>query len=126
MFGGLFLLLTLLGTSTIMQLARLRAAWYESMLAMNQLKDYMINENKPLARAFRWQSNTLPPKYRINSVSYFQALEVALISGLMLGASLFFFLQAFFTVGLFHWIIAILMGGLTIFLQLHIYKRILK
>lgn len=30
MFSGLFLLLTLLGTSTIMQLARLRAAWYES------------------------------------------------------------------------------------------------
>src|SRR5688500_20155430 len=30
MFGGLFTLLTLLGTSTIMQLARLRAAWYES------------------------------------------------------------------------------------------------
>src|SRR5512138_1387099 len=53
MFSGLFLLLTLLGTSTIMQLARLRAAWYESMLAMNQLKDYMIHENKPLAKAFR-------------------------------------------------------------------------
>ena len=29
MFSGLFMLLTLLGTSTIMQLARLRAAWYE-------------------------------------------------------------------------------------------------
>src|SRR5512138_1988293 len=32
MFSGLFVLLTLLGTSTILQLARLRAAWYESML----------------------------------------------------------------------------------------------
>ena len=72
MFSGLFLLLTLLGTSTIMQLARLRVAWYESMLAMNQLKDYMISENKPLAKAFRWQSSTLPPKYRTNSVSYFK------------------------------------------------------
>jgi F0F1-type ATP synthase assembly protein I len=126
MFGGLFLLLTLLGTSTIMQLARLRAAWYESMLAMNQLKDYMINENKPLAKAFRWQSNTLPPKYRINSVSYFQALQVALISGLMLGAALFFFLQAFFTIGVFHWIIAILTGALTMFLQLRLYRKILE
>ncbi|MGB8980307.1 MAG: hypothetical protein WCC12_00370, partial [Anaerolineales bacterium] len=37
MFGGLFVLLTLLGTSTVVQLGRLRAAWYESMLAMNQL-----------------------------------------------------------------------------------------
>ena len=35
MFSGLFLLLTLLGTSTVMQLAQLRSAWYESMKAMN-------------------------------------------------------------------------------------------
>jgi hypothetical protein len=126
MFGGLFLLLTLLGTSTIMQLARLRSAWYESMLAMNQLKDYMINENKPLAKAFRWQSSTLPPKYKKNSVSYFQALEVALISGLMCGAALFFLLQAFFMIESLHWIIAILAGGLAMFLQLRIYKQILK
>jgi len=126
MFSGLFLLLTLLGTSTIMQLARLRAAWYESMLAMNQLKEYMIHENKPLAKAFRWQSDTLPPKYRTGSVSYYQALEVALISGLMLGAAMFFFLQAFFTIGLLHWIISVLTFGLTIFIQLRLYKQILK
>jgi F0F1-type ATP synthase assembly protein I len=126
MFSGLFFLLTLLGTSTIMQLARLRAAWYESMLAMNQLKDYMINENKPLAKAFRWQSNTLPPKYRTSSVSYYQAMEVALISGLMLGAALFFLLHAFFGIGLLHWIVLILIGGLTMYVQLKIYKRILK
>ena len=126
MFSGLFFLLTLLGTSTMMQLARLRAAWYESMLAMNQLKDYMINENKPLAKAFRWQSNTLPPKFRTSSVSYFQAMEVALISGLMLGAAMFFLLHAFFRIGTWHWIVLILMGGLTMYFQLSLYKRILK
>ena len=126
MFSGLFGMLTLLGTSTIMQLARLRAAWYESMLAMNQLKDYMIGENKSLAKAFRWQSSTLPPKYKTKSVSYFQALEVALISGLMLGAAMFFFLQAFLISGILHWIISFLTGISAIFLQLSIYKRILK
>ena len=126
MFSGLFLLLTLLGTSTIMQLARLRAAWYESMLAMNQLKDYMIKENKTLARAFRWQSNSLPPKYRKSSVSYYQAMEVALISGLMLGASMLFFLQTFFQLGSLHWVISVLAGVATLFLQLRIYKHILS
>jgi len=126
MFSGLFLLLTLLGTSTIMQLARLRVAWYESMLAMNQLKDYMIRENKTLARAFRWQSNSLPPKYRRSSVSYYQAMEVALISGLMLGASMLFFLQTFFQISSLHWIIAVLAGVATLFLQLRIYKHILS
>ena len=96
------------------------------MLAMNQLKDYMIRENKPLAKAFRWQSSTLPPKYRMSSVSYYQAMEVALISGLMLGSSLFFLLHAFFTIELSHWMLFILIGILTIYFQLSIYKRILR
>ena len=125
-FSGLFFLLTLLGTSTILQLARLRAAWYESMLAMNQLKEYMINENKSLAKAFRWQNNTLPPKYRTKSVSYFQATEAALISALMLGTSMFFFLQAFSMTGFLHWSLSILAGVLTFFLQLNVYKQALK
>ncbi|HLO30740.1 MAG TPA: hypothetical protein VK249_16460 [Anaerolineales bacterium] len=126
MFSGLFVLLTLLGTSTILQLARLRAAWYESMLAMNQLKDYMMSENKSLVRAFRWKTNTLPAKYKTGSVSYYQTLEVSLISGLMFGAATFFFQQAFFSINLLHWIISALMGAFTIYLQLRIYKRALK
>src|SRR5215213_7455238 len=126
MFSGLFVLLTLLGISTILQLARLRAAWYESMLAMNQLKDFMIGENQPLAKAFRWQSSTLPPKYRTSSVSYYQAMEVALISGLMLGASMFFLVHAFFTVGIAHWIAFTIVGVLTMYFQLSTYRRILK
>jgi hypothetical protein len=126
MFSGLFFLLTLLGASTVMQLARLRAAWYESMLAMNQLKDYMINENPGLTRAFRWQTSTLPSKYKTNSVSYFQAFEVAMISGLMLGAAAFFLQQAVHLNGGLQWIIAALFGGLTVYLQLVVYKRTLK
>jgi len=126
MFSGLFVLLTLLGTSTIMQLARLRAAWYESALAMNQLKDYMMSENKSLVKAFRWRTSTLPSKYKTGSVSYYQAVEVALISGLMLGAAMFFLLRAFFSIGLLHWIISGLVGAVTIYLQLLLYKHTLK
>jgi len=126
MFSGLFLLLTLLGTSTVMQLARLRAAWYESVMAMNQLKEYMVSENKSLVRAFRWTANTLPAKYKPSSVSYYQAIEVALISGLMFGAAMYFLQQAFLTTGLLHWLIAILLGGLVIYVQLLIYKRTIQ
>src|SRR5688572_5830476 len=56
-FSGLFALLTLRGTSTIMQLARLRAAWHESALAMDQIKDYMLSHNKTLDVAIRWITN---------------------------------------------------------------------
>jgi hypothetical protein len=126
MFSGLFILLTLLGTSTIMQLARLRAAWYESMLAMNQLKDYMMSENKSLVKAFRWKTSSLPPKYKMNSVSYFQAMEVAVISGLMFGAAIFFLLQAFFKIGLVQWSLPVAVGIITVYVQLLIYKRTIK
>ena len=127
MFSGLFLLLTLLGVSTIMQLARLRAAWHESMLAMNQLKDFMVQQSPELASAFRWKTSTLPSKYKTNSVSYYQAVEVALIGGLMSGAGLFFLLQALFRGTLiFHWPVSAIFGVLTVLLQLQLYKRSLK
>lgn len=126
MFSGLFILLTLLGTSTVMQLARLRSAWYESMLAMNQIKDFAMNQNPELAKAFLWKTSTLPPKYKTSSVSYYQAFEVALIGGLMFGAAMFFLQQAFFTITILHWIICLLLGGLAVFIQLVIYKRSLE
>jgi hypothetical protein len=126
MFSGLFILLTLLGGSTVMQLARLRAAWYESMLAMNQLKDYMMSENKSLVNAFRWKTSTLPSKYKTKSVSYYQAVEVALISGLMGGAAIFFLQQAFLPIGWLNWIISGIIGVMTIYIQLLLYKQALQ
>jgi hypothetical protein len=126
MFSGLFALLTLLGTSTVMQLARLRAAWHESALAMNQLKDFMMEQDKTLVRAFRWKTSTLPSKNKKDSVSYYQATEVALISGLMFGAAVFFLQRAVFPIGLFQWILSAVIGVTTIFVQLQIYQRALK
>jgi len=126
MFSGLFMLLTLLGTSTIMQLARLRAAWYDSAQAMNQLKDFMVSQNESLTNAFRWTTNTLPPRYKTNSVSYYQAAEVALIGGMMFGASTFFLQQAFFSISPLNWTLSVISGLSLIYLQLYIYKRALS
>ena len=125
MFSGLFILLTLLGTSTIMQLARLRAAWHEAMLALNQIKDFAMSQSPELIHAFRWRTDTLPPKYKTKSVSYYQAIEAALISGLMFAAATFFLQQAFFATSLFNWVISATAGLLTIYIQLTIYKRTL-
>lgn len=125
-FSGLFALLTLLGTSTIMQLARLRAAWHESALAMDQIKDYMLSHNETLDVAIRWKTNTLPPKYKKDSISYYQAMEVALISGLMSGATILFLQRSFLAIGVLHWILAIVIGCATIFVQRFIYRWALK
>jgi hypothetical protein len=126
MFSGLFLFLTLLGTSTVLQLAQLRSAWYESMMAMNQLKDFAIKQSPELADAFRWKTSTLPAKYKKGSVSTYQALEVSLIGGLMFAAATFFLQQAFFPVTILTWLIGVLAGVLAVYTQMTIYKRFLK
>ena len=126
MFSGLFVLLTILGAFTIMQLARLRSAWYESMLAMNQLKDFAMNQSPELIKAFRWKTTTLPNKYKAGSVSYYQAIEVALIGGLTFGAAMFFLQQAFYSVSLLTWMVSVLFGILAIFIQLALYKQTLN
>lgn len=125
MFCGLFVLLTLLGASTVMQLAQLRSAWYESLQAMNQIKDFAMEQNPELAKAFRWKTSTIPSKYKRKSVSYYEALEVSLIGGLMFGAAMFFLQQAFFSISILTWLFCILMGVVAVLVQMTIYKRLL-
>ena len=59
-FSILFFVLTLLGTLTIAQLARLRAAWHESIEAMNQIKDFYIKKFPDTEPAFKWRIKTIP------------------------------------------------------------------
>ncbi len=125
MFSSIFLLLTLMGTSTIVQLAKLRAAWHESMLAMNQLKDFMISQNKDISKAFRWTSRTLPPKYKKASISFYQAREAAILSGVTFTASVYFAQYALGLNSWGNWLIAAACGIVVVFLQIATYKKAL-
>ena len=128
-FCGLFFILTLLGTLTTLQLARLRAAWYESAQAMNQLKDYWIRrtKDKKLKSAFRWDSSTLPTLYKVDSISYYQLLEVALLSGLTFGATVYFFqLAGNYQCTTCNWAYSIAFGLLALVIQLWLYKHSLE
>lgn len=125
-FCILFLVLTILGTLTTLQLARLRAAWHDSMRALNQLKGYWLgrSKDKMLKNAFRWDASTLPRKYKVNSVSYYQMLEVALLSGLTAGAAVYFLQQAVgYTYPAWNWSLSIASGMLAALLQVFLYNR---
>ena len=125
-FTVLFFVLTILGTLTTLQLARLRAAWHDSMRAMNQLKDYWIRHSSDihLKEAFRWDTASLPPRHKTNSVSYYQALEVALLSGLTFGAGVYFLQQAMaYSCATCNWAYAVAFGLLACLVQLILYKR---
>ncbi len=89
-FAIIFALLSALGLITVLQLARLRQAWLESVRAMNQIKDQLIAADPALADFFRWRNSTIPPAFKRRSFGFLQAVSVALLSGLALGAAVAF------------------------------------
>ena len=128
-FSGLFFILTVLGTLTTLQLSRLRAAWYDSMLAMNQLKDYWISQvpDRNIKSAFKWDASTLPRKFKLNSVSFYQTIEVALLSGITFGASVYFFQKGInYGCPVCNWAYSISFGLLAFLFQILIYKTNLE
>jgi hypothetical protein len=130
LFTGLFLILSILGTTTILQLARLRGAWYESMLAMNHMKEFLIkNSDSDISGAFRWTFNTAPAKFKPNSISFYQALEVAILAGLLFGAFVFFLLHSLWLTNpneFLIWRVSALGSVLFAGAQIYLYRRLLK
>ena len=104
-FSILFFVLTLLGTLTIAQLARLRAAWHESIEAINQIKDFYIKEFPETEPAFKWRIRTIPPTDKPYSIANLIALEVALLGALTTAAAFYFILFALGEVTLLSWVI---------------------
>jgi hypothetical protein len=92
-FSGLFVALTALGALTLAQLARLRAAWHESVQAMNQIKDFYIKHNKDIEPAFKWRLKSLPPTDKPYSIANLMAVEVSLLGAITAAASVYFLLM---------------------------------
>ena len=128
-FSILFFVLTIASVFTLQELSRLRLAWHESALAMNQIKEYYQGHFSgiSLQDAFRWSSETLPPKYKPGSISHLQASQVSFLGGAaFIGAIVFGGLSLNLPLNLGLWIPAILAGVVVFFLLIRIYKRKLK
>lgn len=84
--GYVFIILGILGIISILTLLRLRSAWVESVLAMNQIKQYVIknSKSKNLASAFRWDTNTIPNVRKFWSVAYLTLVTIAFVSSISL------------------------------------------
>lgn len=125
-FCALFGFLTILGYLTIAQLARLRTAWMDSVKAMNTIKNYYINNiETDLKPAFLWTNEYAPKGYKPGSVANYLAYQVALLSGLIFAAAVFFF-QLGIEQTKCLWPFSISSGIFMAFLQLFFYKRIVS
>jgi hypothetical protein len=104
-FSGLFFVLTILGSLTLAQLARLRAAWHESVEAMNEIKDFYIKQHEEIEPAFKWRLKTLPPTDKPYSIANLMAIEVALMSAITSATSLYFLLTILGDIMWWSWLI---------------------
>ena len=124
-FVVLFGMLSFAGLLTLLQLVRLREAWLESALAMNQIKDFYIKAvpQVDLKAALRWRSESLPAKYKPWSISFMLALQVSLLGGVTLGASVAFLTLA---LGGLLWPLALGIGAGGILVQMLVYWLLLR
>ena len=124
-FSILFFVLTLLGALTIAQLARLRAAWHESIEAMNQIKDFYIHKFPDTEPAFKWRVKTIPLTDKPYSIANLIALEVALLGALTTAAATYFILFAVGEVTMLGWEIIAAAFTAGAILQWLLYKSLL-
>lgn len=90
-FSIAFILVSALGALTLLQLARLRLAWIESVAAMNQIKSAYLERYPELRPAIRWTAETPPPSFKVFSVGFILAIMVGALSGLSAGSSIAIF-----------------------------------
>ena len=123
-FAGLFAILTALGALTLAQLARLRAAWHESVEAMNQIKDFYIEHNKEIEPAFKWRLKSLPNTDKPHSLANLMAIEVCILSAITSVATFYFLLLKLGELG-WGWLVLIVVFVVGYIAQWAWYKSLL-
>lgn len=124
-FVVLFVVLTVLGALTIAQLARLRAAWHESVQAMNEIKEFYIQHNKEIEPAFKWRTKSIPNTDKPYSIANMMAIEVALLGALTSAAAVYFLLLALGEIQWWGWPILVVSLGISFIAQWLWYKSLL-
>jgi hypothetical protein len=90
-FTVVFGALSILGIFTLLQLARLRAAWFSSIYAMNQIKAFALKHGAQTLdhNPFPWSNHNVPDRFEPKSVAAFLALQVLMMAAAMFGACIF-------------------------------------
>jgi len=88
----LLVVLFLIGLLYLFKLIRLRQAWRDSALAMNQLKEYYsrrFRNYRMNKEAFLWNKDTLPPASKFWTLFFFSAVLIILLNVVAVSAALF-------------------------------------
>ncbi len=116
----LFIVVAFLGLLTTLELSRLRLAWTDSVRAMNCMKDFLINKHPALDACLPWRTKTIPKPFKLWSVGFMKALQVSLISGVSMGATLTFLRFSSGIVDV-NWYLNVLVAIFTTFLYMFLF-----
>jgi len=88
------LVINIIGWIYFLHVVRLRQAWHGSALAMNQIKEFFIQNGRvpdDIARsAFLWDTKTVPKAGRKSNVFYYSAMMISFIASLGICFASFF------------------------------------
>jgi hypothetical protein len=124
-FAVLFAVLGFASILTLLQLVRLREAWFQSVIAMNQIKQFYIHyygkTGLDLESAFAWSNTTSPARFKPWSISFLLALQVSLVGATAFGTCIIFAGLAYS--GNWWWTPALLVGLGSFGAQIFIYRQ---
>ena len=97
-FAAIFMVLFFVGLLTLLQMIRMRQAWFDSAEAMNKIKKFYLERHQQAALlpAFAWTESGLPSRNKFWSVSFLLALTVMIIDACAAGGAIIFYGYAIF------------------------------
>ncbi len=90
-FALLFALLAITGFFVLLKLVRLRQAWYDSVRAMNQIKNFYLRRFPELDDAILWKMETIPARGKLWTITFNLCLLVAILDSVALAVAVNFF-----------------------------------
>jgi hypothetical protein len=89
----LLLIAGMIGATFFVKLIRLRQAWRESVICMNVMKEFYIQQFRrqmpQVERAFRWRLKTIPAGERLGSTTFIVCSTVALLESVCFAGAAF-------------------------------------
>ncbi len=89
-YALLFALLAVIGFFTLLKLIRLRQAWYESVRAMNTIKDFYLKHFTGLEPAFLWKVDSIPALGKPWTITFNLSILVMIIDCAALAVAVHF------------------------------------
>lgn len=108
---------TVIGWVFVLIMIRLRQAWRESILALNNIKEYFISNNEDLSEVFLWRNNAVPRATKLLTIHFYSTLLVIFLSSSFLAISMGF---------LGNIVLGIVLGVLNFATQLLLYFQMLR